>query len=206
MIKLACGLILILFLLPALAWAGVVDTLRPTDDVWYDIGEWPDYPEAGDRWNKIDDVTSDGDDTYLSEDNDGDAYAYRSDDWSGGTIDSVRAFWVIRKAELFNLFKVAIGRAYSSEAIFMWCGTPDSVTETTQSYTTFSMVWANDPCTGEAWSTTYLNNNAYGFGIRHAGGTNSAVGRLTQAYFIVYSTAAAGENYRRSHIIKKTGN
>ena len=184
-------LALILFLLSALAQADV-DTLRPTADVLAgEVSHWIDYPDAGGRWDDIDDVTSDGDDTYLYDNVNGHTYIYRSDDWSGSTIDSVKAVWFIRKAEAFNLFRVAIGRAYNEEGFWVTCGALDSVTETTQSYTLFSMMWSNDPCTDEAWSTTYLNNNSFGFGIKHAGGISAAMGRFTQAYFIVYSPEAA---------------
>lgn len=187
-ISLFCGLIL---LLAGQAGAVVQDTLRPEADIYSEAGEWDVHGDSP-RHECVDDVVSDDDDTYLDEDDDNKGYIYRTGDWSGdGDPDSAEACFLIRKAEAFNNFTVAIGRAAAPEGIFTWCGEPDTVTEGTQSYVLFKYMMLTDPCTDAAWTTASINHNSYGFGIRFARGAPAAIGRYTQGYVVVYSTAAA---------------
>lgn len=185
---------LLILLLAGTVQGATQDTLRPVADKYTGTGEWPDFPSAGARYLKIDDATSDDDATYLDEENDNDSYAYLTDDWSGsGDPDSVEAHFLIRKAAAFNTFQVAIGRAMAIEAVFTWCGAPDTVQEDSETYTMFKYMMLTDPCTDAAWTTASLNSNTYGWGIRYAFAGTAQVGRYTQGYVVVYSTEAAVE-------------
>lgn len=208
-IAILLGLITFATLSACLLLAGVAgaaqDTLRPEADLYTQIGEWVYFGES--FWYLcIDDVVSDGDDTYLYENEDNKSYIYRAGDWGGdGDPDSVEACFVIRKAEALNVFKVAIGRAGAPEAIFTWCGEPDTVEETKQSYSLFKYMMTTDPCTDAAWTTASLNNNSYGFGIRYAESDQRAVGRYTQGYVVVYSPEAAEGGNPLLHKKKRMG-
>ena len=192
LLTVSLGLIL---LLAGTAGAVVQDTLRPVDNIYANGNEWEDYPAPTYRWAKIDEEVSDDDNTYLHEVMDNEGYVYETGDWSGdGDPDSVEACYLLRKAEDFNSFTVAIGRAAAPEAIFQWCGTPDTVDVGgvfDQNWYLKSIMMTQDPCTDAAWTTASLNTHSYGYGIRYARADTRAIGRYTQGYIVVYSTEAA---------------
>lgn len=186
-------LIVLLWLFPVLAWA-TADTLRPEADVWIAEGEWPQ--NTGDtRWEAIDEISSDGDDTYVSETNQDDWYIWRSSDWTGsGSIDSIGLFAVTEKDKSF-LTQMWIGRAYQDGEAYPWLAgteTGDTLLITlTESYVEYSIHWDHDPITGSAWTAAGLNNDDHGWGFYFEKSLGGTIAKVTQSYIIVYSTTAA---------------
>jgi hypothetical protein len=144
--------------------ASVENTLRPAGDAYLVSGEWYAYPTDSSRYQTINESTSNGDVDYIWEDLTSKKYIWNPTDWTGtGSIDSVRMYWEARQT-VSGTAKVIIGRAYNNSGTFTWCGARDTVTLTT-SYATYNKKWNLDPYNDNAWSSTYLNDNNYGFGI-----------------------------------------
>ena len=137
--------------------------MRPAGNVYTYAGSW--VANTGDRHDAIDEITIDNDTTYIGEELTGKKYIWYPEDFTSGNIIDTVILYGYARMKQNGTADFAFGRAYSSEQAFIWCtsGIRDTTTLTT-SYAKDSIVWTQDPCTGSAWSSTYLNSNSYGFG------------------------------------------
>lgn len=202
MLAFYCVLIVAFCLLPIACFAEQ-DTLRPTADACNSPNPWSPYPAGETRWGAIDDTTSNGDINYIyALDNAIRTYIWRSNDWTkSGTINWVKAVWVMRATTPGYTIKIARGQ--NTEGACAICGASDTLITLTTSYTTYSRTWAtNDPCTGNPWSLSSLNNDLNGFLVV----TTTQLGdgfehRVTQSFIVINYTPPSQVNARRRRII-----
>ena len=152
------------------------DVLTPvTDDIIYrpnGVGDVTDikyqYPVSGDHWDKVYDISSDGDDTYIYTPSLGweeDLYNItdHSTQTAGGDINYVEVYMVCRatanatKLSAYTLIKTN-GASYNS--------TSENLTP---SYATYSYQWNNNPQAGRAWLWNEIDALQIGLGMREAG-------------------------------------
>ncbi|MFC1949220.1 hypothetical protein ACFLW0_03505 [Chloroflexota bacterium] len=143
-------------------------------------------PASGAHWDKVDEVTSDGDSNYVY------TYSYYGDwtedlyqiaDHSTGTgvINYVRVYAVARHEASTpgdNNFRIHIktnGVEYNGTEL-----------QTTTSYVTYSYDWTNNPQTGSAWTWTEIDNLQAGVSLLRA--KNKVDTRCTQVYVEVNYT------------------
>jgi len=164
---------------------------RPVSDCYFSTNHWNPYPAIpAYRYQKIDETTPNNDTDYVRETSDGYLYDFNPQDFmEGGAIDSVKLIWVYKKT-VDDEAEVFIGRGYVEESFFNQCGTwPTKLPNL--SYGSYSITWTQDPCTGQNWTNTYLNNDNYGFGIKTGALLGGNEVRATQAYIVVYYTPSA---------------
>lgn len=137
---------------------GDTDTLRPVAYRTYDV--WLDWPAAGDAYEKIDEVTPDGDTTYLYLGGTLKRYwAYEADSFVIANPDSVRMTMRARTGDIISGTPETIFGRITSGA---WCTSDDGTDtiEITSTYTDYSITWTTNPCGGAAWNTTALNHTS----------------------------------------------
>jgi hypothetical protein len=150
------------------AGADQVDTLRPTGDRGQT--DWFDVPSAGDDWQKIDDVTSDEDTTYLWEDN-GPGTATHNQGWihsdfgTSNTIDSVRLTIRARSTATTGTRQIRLGRAWADAEGMYWClfedQTGNKLINVGTNWADSSITWNIDPCYQTSWTQNSLNDPGY---------------------------------------------
>ena len=154
---------------------GGTETLRPnaTGD---ETGIPEQYPDSGAHWDKVDDVVSDNDTTYVA--NDGgwktDLYNIPDHVTGSGSIDYVKVYMVVR----------ATGEPDRDGAYIhiktngvVYDGTPVQVT---QSYAAYSYQWNKNPQTGNDWTWDEIDALQIGLGLRGSKATGPKPGRYTR--------------------------
>jgi len=150
--------------------------LRPvTDEIIYRpnaAGNLTDikyqYPASGDHWDKVDDISSDVDSTYIYTPSLGweeDLYHIpdHSTQTAGGDINYAEVYMVCRatanatKTSAYVLLNTN-GASYN--------GTSENLTP---SYATYSNAWNNNPQTSNPWTWNQIDNLQIGLGMREAG-------------------------------------
>lgn len=123
--------------------------------------EWLQYPGVGAWWEKIDEAIPDGDVTYLYEDSSDEQYGCTQEYFMGtGRIDSVRLEIVGRSTSAGSSDLVFGRKTYviSWELCTDDAGV-DTVTFTTD-YDSYGITWINNPCGGDPWIKSELNEAA----------------------------------------------
>jgi hypothetical protein len=152
------------------------------------------YPTSGSHYDKVDDVTSDGDLTYLWNREGSkfyyDSFAHAVASLGTGTINYVAVKALAKRmgtgqpAYIKFLMKVN-GTTYYGSDVTIWNG---CVT-----YTEFLQQWTTSPATGTTWNWTELDYTTFqfGFGLReHMTGWKT---RATQAWVVIdYTEPTSG--------------
>jgi len=166
------------------------ETLRPTGDGDETTieGVYPITPST--HWDKVDDVTSDGNNTYVrtlsSTAWTEDLYQIANHSTGSGQINYVRVYAVAShetSSPLQNNFRIHIktnGVEYNGTEL-----------TTTTSYTTYSYDWNTNPQTGSAWTWTEIDNIQAGVSLTRA--KNNVGTRCTQVYVQVNYTETSYE-------------
>ena len=154
----------------------VTETLRP-NAAGDETGISEQYPATGEHWDKVDDVTSDGDSTYVAT-NAGpwqeDLYNIFDHIVGSGTIDYVKVYAVCR---------ATIAPDQTSAYIHIKTnGVEHNGSENTMttSYATYSYQWNTNPQTGQAWTWAEIDALQIGVGLRKPLGVEYT--RCTQVY------------------------
>jgi len=141
--------------------APATETLRPNAAGDQTIIE-AQYPATGAHWDKVDEVTSDGDDTYVYTNNAGwenDLYNIPDHTAGSGVINYVRVY-MVSKAQQTSQYNAYVhiktnGSEYSGT---QW--------QTTTSYNTYSEQWTNNPSTNTTWTWDEIDALQIGVGLR----------------------------------------
>jgi len=153
------------------------ETLRPNaagDEIGSNMEQ---FPVTGEPWDKVDDVTSDGDSTYVSTDwYDWEDNLYNMADHSAGSglINYVKVYAVTReqtdKSKTSAHIRIKTnGASYNGTEI-----------DATTSYVTYSYQWTTNPQTGEAWTWSEIDALQIGISLRNPQANKSAY--CTQIY------------------------
>ena len=144
------------------------------------------YPGTGEaNWQDVDDVTSDGDSTYVYRDGGWEKDLYTLTDVSGsGTISSVTVWARVRQmlppqGTNLRLRLRTGGTTYEGPEL-----------TTGNSYADYSQTWAINPKTGVAWTWADINALEAGVKINEGGGGNNT--RVTQVWVQVNAYNSPG--------------
>ncbi|MFC2025456.1 hypothetical protein ACFLTG_03500 [Chloroflexota bacterium] len=137
------------------------------------------YPATGEHWDKVDEETSDGDDTYIATNNSNwkeDLYNItdHSTQTAAGTINYVVVYMVCRSTANSTQLNA---RIHIKTNGVEYDGTSENVTT---SYATYSYQWNNNPQTGQPWTWDEIDALQIGFGLRRP--ASSEYTRCTQVY------------------------
>ncbi|MHA1289722.1 MAG: glycoside hydrolase family 78 protein, partial [Candidatus Thorarchaeota archaeon] len=154
------------------------ETLRPNGNG--DVTDLPyQYPDSGYHYDKVDDVSSDGDSTYVYRTvGTSDIYdLYSLSDHTGsGLINSVKIYIVVRVIAGQDCnFKIVIktgGSVYKT----------NSIQHSTSTWTTYATEYTTNPQTGQAWTWAEIDSLQAGVGIICDWGED---GFCTQVYVVV---------------------
>jgi len=161
--------------------AGSTETLRPNaDGDETEVSE--QEPATGAHWDKVDDVTSDDDTTYIATNSylwEEDLYNIPDHSTGSGSINYVKVYAVAKSMQ-----------DPAAENIYVQIktnGLEDDGTAymTTQSYTTFSHQWDTNPQTGQPWTWDEIDALQIGVGLLRPagiGGPATRYTRCTQVY------------------------
>ncbi|MBA7567559.1 hypothetical protein ES708_09274 [subsurface metagenome] len=168
--------------------AGSTETLRPNaDGDETEVSE--QEPATGAHWDKVDDVTSDDDTTYIATNSylwEEDLYNIPNHSAGSGSINYVKVYAVAKSMQ-----------DPAAENIYVQIktnGLEDDGTAymTTQNYTTFSHQWDTNPQTGQPWTWDEIDALQIGVGLLRPagiGGPGTRYTRCTQVYAEVNYTA-----------------
>lgn len=160
------------------------ETLRP--NATGDEAVLTPYPDGGEEnYEDVDEVTTDEDTTYVTEDGafwGRDLYNIGASSMASGTIDSVTVYARCKVSQLADQASLKIACKSGSTI-----GEGDEETLTT-SYVNYSKTWTLNPDTSSAWTVSEINSLQVGVSLREpvsVGGGNS---RCTQVYVkVAYS-------------------
>ncbi len=138
------------------------------------------YPVTGEHWDKVDEETSDGDDTYVSSNSTGwQEDLYNINDHStqtvGGTIDYVRVYMVCR-ATTANVTQTSAYIHIKTNGV-VYNGSEQALST---DYVAYSYQWNNNPQTGQAWTWNEIDELQIGVGLRQPNADEYT--RCTQVY------------------------
>jgi len=145
------------------------------------------YPATGAHWDKVDDITSDNDTTYV-ETNKGqwEEDLYETGNHTAvGTINYVKVYMVARATGVPQQDSVYVQLKTNGVE---YDGTPQLITA---SYAPYSEQWTNNPQTGNPWTWDEIDDLQIGIGMRTSrttGGPSSKFTRCTQVYVEVNYT------------------
>ena len=157
------------------------ETLRPSaagDETNIDS----EYPLSGVHWTLVDDVTSDGDSTYVETSASGwleDLYQTADHAAGSGDINYVKVYMVVRATGAPTQTGAYVhiktnGGEYNGSAL-----------QVTETYATYSTQWDNNPQTGDNWTWAEIDALQIGAGLRASrtiGGPAGRYTRCTQVY------------------------
>ena len=172
-------------------------TRYPISDYATSTGTWTVYPTSPTtRWDKVDEITSDGDSTYLTHGT-----------TAGYSMFGFSAFTVPPDAVITNLIVYVVARDVTSgtnkvQPCLRIGGTnyltTSASTEVPTAYGTISYAYAVNPKTASAWTVADINgtgaNPLQYFGARSADANPSF--RITQVYAVVNYTTAGDDQIR----------
>jgi hypothetical protein len=142
------------------------------------------YPETGEHWDKVGEITADDAGTYVSTLRsrrwEKDLYQLSDMTGGGGDYDEISGITVY--------FRIAAGgdcgvRAMAEIRTNGWNFSGDTETTYGTGFTTFSQQWTNNPATGQPWTRDEINALEAGVTMRGAGRNNPAL--CTQVYVAV---------------------
>ena len=134
-------------------------------------------PDSGEHWDKVDEDTSDGDNTYVATstaDWQEDLYHMADHSVGSGTIAYVRVYMVLRA--------VSTPSQSSAYAHIKTGGVEHNGSEDTMttSYATYSYQWDTNPQTGGVWTWDEIDALQIGVGLRRAIAVGSATAKQTR--------------------------
>lgn len=156
------------------------------------------HPNEDEHWDKVDEVSSDGDGTYVDQEVAGPGISVESDlynleNYSGGTvITNVRVYARWRQVggvEPFQPFTVLLR---TGGLTYLW-----NFFGIGSNYEDAYRDWATNPDTGDAWTVAEINALQAGIRLQCIVAGGSKWGRCTQIYVVV--TYAVGRS--QAHII-----
>jgi len=150
------------------------ETLRPTADGDETVIEYPVSPP---HWTEVDDVTSDGDSTYVSTEDylwQEDLYEIGNHTAGYGAINYVKVYMVAREEGDEDIANAYVhiktnGVEYNGTAEYL-----------TTSYITYSYQWNNNPQTSNPWTWDEVDDLQIGVGITRP--KPNQYTRVTQVY------------------------
>ena len=155
------------------AGATANETLRPTADGDETGLAYPEFPP---HWTEVDDVTHDGDSTYVSTEWytwEEDLYEIGNHSAGYGAINYVKVYMVSRVEKTGQTTLYAHIKTNGVE----YNGTGYTLTT---SYATYSEQWSNNPQTGNPWTWSEIDDLQIGVGIRRP--SPGRYTRVTQVY------------------------
>ncbi|RJR14554.1 MAG: hypothetical protein C4581_13790 [Nitrospiraceae bacterium] len=166
----------------------------PTSDISVPSG-WSEYPVSGAliAYTKVDESSSDGDTTYIQNNN---------------TVDPVVMGFNYTQAEPAGIIKVTVkirakktasGQTRSIKGVLRVDGTnyESNSSSIDTSYDLYSFTWENNPVTSAPWTWNEIkkiaaSGNLQGFGVKAADNYTSRYPRITQVYLDVSVTVPTG--------------
>lgn len=140
-------------------WAGSA-ALRPVGD--RGGAQWTVYP-SGERWDAINDTTTNEDTNYVWTNTTGyDEGWYHTDFSASNNIDSVRLTIRARSPATSGTPQLIFGRRHWDGEFWNWC-TEDAGIDTinlNSSYANHSVTWGKDPYDNSSWDMNKLNSAA----------------------------------------------
>jgi len=163
------------------------DVLIPeTDTIIYrpnatgnETGVQKQFPDSGEHWDKVDEVTSDNDTTYIYHDDEKnwgeDLYQIpdHSTQTASGDINYVEVYMVSKVQEVKNPAAYVHIKTNDVE----YNGTEENLTT---SYATYSYQWTDNPSTNTTWTWDEIDALEIGVGLREP--KNNKYSRCTQNY------------------------
>ncbi len=169
----------------------------PSSDISVPAG-WSEYPAAGavTAWDKVDESSSDSDDTYIQNNNTTDpvmlGYNYTQAEPAGTITVTIKV----------RAKKIASGGTIQIAGVLRIDGTnyESNTSSLGTSYSLYSFAWTTNPATGAAWTWDEIkaiasSGNLQGFGVKAAALYTSRNPRLTQVYLDVSVTTPSGGPY-----------
>ncbi|MBI4019089.1 MAG: hypothetical protein HY364_02450, partial [Candidatus Aenigmarchaeota archaeon] len=174
-ITLGAGQKKLIYLYDPLLSINVTQTLLPDGTGGTD--SWSQFPDSGNKWDKITDGTPDDDSTYVHA-NTAVRQIFNLSDFNGsGVINSITVYTYTRgesgQDPLFYILLNISGTVYQSTGI---------QTGTSGSYSLKSYAWTTNPATGAAWPWSAVNGLQTG--LLWAGGAGEKR-YITQMYAII---------------------
>jgi len=148
-------------------------------------------PTSGEHWDKVDEASSDGDNTYVhtnSWDLQEDLYQLPNHSTGSGTINYVKVYMVAKNTADNPDRPSAFIHIKTNDSEYSW---PSLGFTLTTSYATYSHQWDNNPQTGNPWTWSEIDNLQAGVGLRAPKGSGPPGGRYsrcTQVYVEVNYT------------------
>ncbi len=158
-----------------LTLVNATETLRPSaagDETSIDN----QYPDSGEHWDKVSEVTSDNDTTYVSTDTKAwqeDLYNTDNHSVGIGTINYVKVYTLSRVTQVGGNDAYVHIKTNGVE----YNGTTETLTT---GYATYSYQWDNNPQTTAAWTWDEIDALQIGVGIRRPKKNEET--RVTQVY------------------------
>lgn len=169
----------------------------PNNDIIVPAG-WSEYPVSGAivACTKVDEASSDGDTTYIQNNNTTDPvildYDYTQSKPAGIITVTVK---VTAKKE-------ASGKTRRIKGVLRIGGVDyvSNYVNLTTSYSNYSFSWTTNPATGAAWAWSDIKSsgvgNLEGFGVQAGGNYTSRYPRITQVYLNVSVAVPTGGPYK----------
>ena len=155
-----------------------------------DVNNGEQYPTSGEHWDKVDEVTADGDTTYLSTPtNSGSNREERfeiENATQSGVIDSVKVY--VRAKTLSTSYP---GTLYIAVKTHEKKYTQNVSDDLTGAYKTLSHTWTVNPYTNQPWTWEEVNNLLIGFDFR------SGVSEENKYHPIFVTQVYVEVNYRK---------
>jgi hypothetical protein len=148
------------------------------------------FPATGAHWDKVDDVTSDGDSTYIETSNPAwqeDLYNIPDHVSGSGIINYVRVYMVARSLRAGTPDQAG-ARVHIKTNGVEYSGSDVNLTNT---YTSYSYTWSTNPQTSGNWTWMEIDNLQAGVALQRSfntGGTSTRHSRCTQVYIEVNYT------------------
>lgn len=168
----------------------------PNADISVPAG-WTEYPAAAPvtAWDKVDEAASDGDTTYIQNNNTTSPvildYDYTQSKPAGVITVTVKV----------RAKKTASGSTRRIRGVLRISGVDyeSTYSNLTTSYSTYSFTWTTNPETGAAWAWSNIKSAGVGsldgFGVKADGNYTSIYPRVTQVYLDVSVTTPSGGPY-----------
>lgn len=171
--------------------------VRPGADISMPAG-WSEFPTGGavTAWDKVDETSSDGDSTYIENNNTTNPVIL------GFNYTQAEPAGVISVKVHVRARRTASGQTRRIRGVLNIDGTnyQSNTSRLGTSYSTYSFTWANNPVTSAPWTWDQIkkiaaSDNLQGFGVMADQNYTSRYPRATQVYLSVTVTVPTGGPY-----------
>lgn len=168
----------------------------PSADISVPAG-WTEYPAAGamDAWTKVDEVSSDGNTTYIQNNNTTNPVLFDYD------YTQSKPAGIITVTVKVTALKTASGSTRNISGVLR-IGGMNYVSNTSSldtSYSTYSFTWTSNPVTGLPWAWSDIKSSGVGsiegFGVQAGGNYTSRYPRITQVYLDLSIAVPTGTDF-----------